>query len=157
MLLLAGCGNENGFQMETQTTETTVEQTVELTIPKNHVVEKYSDLYDVTINSDGSVTYHLTQAQYDTLLNDVREETENALQVIMKNIPTFTSIGHDEDFQKITVETSNDELSFREAASMLTLTAYGKIYNAYAGNPNAVIYITYNHDGKELYSCDSSG
>lgn len=155
-LILAGCGKDTEDHTQRDVpTEQTVEQTIDLTIPKDYVMVSAGDVYDTTLNPDESVTYHLTQAQYDVLLTDVREETEAALQVIMKDIPTFTSIDHDEEFQSFTVETSNVELSFREAASMITLFAYGKMYNAYFGNPDAIIYITYTHDGTEVYSCNS--
>lgn len=153
MVHLAGCGSGNDYQVETQTTETTVEQTTDLTIPKDYVM--VTESYDVTNNEDGSVTYHLTLSEYDDLLAYIREDTELALQGLVKDIESFTVIEHDENFQNFTVETSNTELSFREATSMITLFSYGKMYNAYFGNLDAIISITYIHAGTEIYSCDS--
>ena len=132
---------------------------VELTIPNSYVNDSAAPEETdgtVIVNNDGSVTYNLTEEMYAELLSKIQEGCEASLDGLVQRIPTIISIEHDPDFRNFTVETESEDLSFSEAASMITLFAVGGQYNAYAGESNAVIYINYTHKGTTVFVCDSS-
>lgn len=126
VLFLSSCGKEPISLIESQPfispDEPPSDTVVSITVPKGYDV---LDQYEPKLNPDGSATYILTHSQHDELLADIREETEVILCSFMKDNPCFISIEHDENYTSFTTETSNEELSFREAASMITLFYLG--------------------------------
>lgn len=97
------------------------------------------------LNSDGSVTYVMTEGQRQELAAKVADSIEEEISGMLTSgdYPNFKSIDANEDYTEFKVVTSSEELSMGEMFSAPMFYALGGMYNAYTGNPGVNIRVQY--------------
>lgn len=133
MLLLVGCGGKDGASntYEQNDSVTEVENSdlggeaievdkhlfsVEVTIPASFFgdddleqikteAEQEEGIKEVTINSDGSITYKMTKAAHSKMMDDAREEMENTIREILDggDFPSIVDIKTNRSFAEFTM------------------------------------------------------
>lgn len=121
---------------------------VELTIPKDLIGEGVTQesldataaekgYKSATLNEDGSVTYIMTKAQHNTLMEETRATIEEGLADIITsgNYPSFVEIRANETYSAFEVVMSTDSVGLAESFSVLAFYMYGGLYNSFNGTP----------------------
>lgn len=120
---------------------------VELTIPVDfvelHTQDEWNKISDemgyksITLNSDGSVTYKMTNKQHQEIIEVTRQSINVELNKMVgsSEYPNITDIKANNDFTEFTVSTTSEKLSFSESFSILAFYMFGGMYNAFSGNP----------------------
>lgn len=109
--------------------------------------------YSATINEDGSVTYVMSNKKHQEALEEYKASIiESFAEMIgSENYPDITDITVNDDCTVFTVTTKSTSLSMNESFSVLGFYVMGAFYNQFAGNPDAVIYVTFiNEDSGEI-------
>jgi len=113
-----------------------------------------------TLNDDGSVTYVMTKAQHQQMLDDMAAGIDEALATIpgSEDYPCVTAVSHNDDFTTFTVTTTNAEPDMNESFSMYVYWFYGAYYNSLVGDADANITVEFvNADsGEVIGSYDSA-
>ena len=89
---------------------------VEITIPASLIAdddpeqikaeaEREDGILEVTINSDGSITYKMTKAAHSKMMDDAREEMENTIREILDggDFPSIVDIKTNRSFAEFTM------------------------------------------------------
>jgi len=112
-----------------------------------------------TLNDDGSVTYVMTAKEHKELMKTLEENIDETLEGMVgsDDYPNITSIEHNDDYTKFTVETESEELSEAESFSILTYYILGGCYNAYNGTEVSNIHVDFvsADSGDVIDSADS--
>lgn len=92
--------------------------------------------YSVTLNSDGSATYTMTQKQHKEFINDCYNEIQDNLtkMIASETYPNITKIETNENLTEFTITTKSTELDNQESFSVLSFYLYGELYNLFNGN-----------------------
>jgi len=98
-----------------------------------------------TLNSDGSVTYVMTEKQRQELEAEVKKQIDEQLDEILSSgdYPRFLSIEANEDYTGFKVYVSTDSLNFMELFSAPTFYMLGGLFNAYTGRDAENIHVDY--------------
>lgn len=120
--------------------------TVELTIPASFIDEDTTQATldetaanagykTATLNDDGSVTYVMTKAQHEELMNEICSGIDEALldMIDPDTYPTFQEISANSDYTEFTVTLNAEEVGFMESFSVLAFYMYGGMYHAFNG------------------------
>lgn len=113
-----------------------------------------------TLNSDGSVTYIITKKQHKEWIDETKKTINDALSEMVgsETYPNITSAEANEDFTVFTIKTTNTELSFSEALSVMAFYAYGGMYAIVCGESVDNIHVDFINSttGELVESADSS-
>ena len=172
MLLLVGCGGKDGASntYEQNDSVTEVENSdlggeaievdkhlfsVEVTIPASFFgdddleqikteAEQEEGIKEVTINSDGSITYKMTKATHSKMMDDIKKEIENTIQEIKSSgdYPSIIDIKV-ESYKEFTmvVDREKFENSF-DAIATLGLGMGSMFYQAFDGVESEAMKVT---------------
>ena len=96
--------------------------TVEITVPAEFIDEgitqesldtqvSASGYVSATLNDDGSVTYVMTKAAHNEMMNGIRETIQQSLSEMVgsEEFPSFTKVEANDDFTQFTIETTSTE------------------------------------------------
>ncbi len=124
--------------------ESEAERNVELAIPAEYAEPSYP-VGEVKWNGDGSVTYFLTEDEYETLLSEVHTTIQEELNTMCEDrfFPNVDSMTANEDCTVFTVVVTSIRLSKAEQTSIPRLYELGRLYAAYCGNTSDSIRIDY--------------
>lgn len=119
---------------------------VNLTIPAEYAEEGATqEVYDqkakeagwksATLNADGSVTYVMTKAQHEEMLDNLAKSINEGLDELVGSeaYPNFVSIQANDDFTEFEVVTKSESLDMAEAFSTMTFYVYGGMYHVFNG------------------------
>lgn len=119
---------------------------VNLTIPAEYVEEgSTQEIYDqkakeagwksATLNADGSVTYVMTKAQHEEMLDNLAKSINEGLDELVgsETYPNFVSIQANDDFTEFEVVTKSESLDMAESFSTMAFYIFGGMYNAFNG------------------------
>lgn len=117
---------------------------VEITIPADLMGETTQADLDAQVssgaylsakrNDDGSVTYKMTKAQHQEVMDSIRKTIMDALdEMVASQDYTFTKIEPNADFTKFTVTTTASELNIAESFSVMAFYMYGGMYSVFNG------------------------
>lgn len=140
------------------------ESTVEFTLPATYVgnqtqedLDKMAAKYgspSVTLNSDGSATFKMTQEQHKEFLEKYREEINKSIQetyVGTENYPNITKVETNDSFTEFTITTKSAKLDMNESLSTIVFKMYGGIYSLFSGEEIDDVSITFiNADTGEV-------
>ena len=112
------------------------------------------------LNEDGSVTYVMTKAQHQELLEDTKQSIDEAIAEIAESedYPSITDITANDDYTNFTVTTNHEELDMSESFLVLGLYIYGGMYAVYSGEEVDNIHVDFvnSETGEIITSSDSS-
>lgn len=130
--------------------------TVEITVPAEFIDEgttqesldtqvSASGYISATLNDDGSVTYVMTKAAHDEMMNGIRETIQQSLSEMVgsEEFPSFTKVEANDDFTQFTIETTSTELGLVESFSVLGFYMFGGMYHAFNGTQVDDIAVTF--------------
>lgn len=111
------------------------------------------------LNSDGSVTFVMSDDQYEDLLAGVKKTVDDALDEMVgsEEYPDITAITHNEDYSEFTITTKNEEVSLSELMSVITFYTSGYTYSVYSGDAIGNVHVDFVNEasGEVIYSTDS--
>ena len=120
---------------------------VEFTVPAEFFDEGTQESLDeavneegfksATLNDDGSVSYVMTRATHEKMMDDIREEIDSSLAEMVgsEEYPTITKIEPNSTYTEFKVYLSTEEVGLAESFSVLALYVFGGMYNAFNGEP----------------------
>ena len=130
--------------------------TVEITVPAEFIDEgitqesldtqvSASGYVSATLNDDGSVTYVMTKAAHNEMMNGIRETIQQSLSEMVgsEEFPSFTKVEANDDFTQFTIETTSTELGLVESFSVLGFYMFGGMYHAFNGTQVDDIAVTF--------------
>ena len=130
--------------------------TVEITVPAEFIDEgttqesldtqvSASGYISVTLNDDGSVTYVMTKAAHNEMMNGIRDTLQQSLSEMVgsEEFPSFTKVEANDDFTQFTIETTSTELGLVESFSVLGFYMFGGMYHAFNGTQVDDIAVTF--------------
>ena len=137
--------------------------TVEITVPAEFIDEgttqesldtqvSASGYISATLNDDGSVTYVMTKAAHNEMMNGIRDTLQQSLSEMVgsEEFPSFTKVEANDDFTQFTIETTSTELGLVESFSVLGFYMFGGMYHAFNGTQVDDIAVTFiNADTSE--------
>lgn len=130
--------------------------TVEITVPAEFIDEgttqesldtqvSASGYISATLNDDGSVTYVMTKAAHDEMMNGIRETIQQSLSEMVgsEEFPSFTKVEANDDFTQFTIETTSTELGLVESFSVLGFYMFGGMFHSFNGTQVDDIAVTF--------------
>ena len=130
--------------------------TVEITVPAEFIDEgttqesldtqvSASGYISATLNDDGSVTYVMTKAAHNEMMNGIRDTLQQSLSEMVgsEEFPSFTKVEANDDFTQFTIETTSTELGLVESFSVLGFYMFGGMYHAFNGTQVDDIAVTF--------------
>lgn len=130
--------------------------TVEITVPADFIDEgttqesldtqvSASGYISATLNDDGSVTYVMTKAAHNEMMNGIRDTLQQSLSKMVgsEEFPSFTKVEANDDFTQFTIETTSTELGLVESFSVLGFYMFGGMYHAFNGTQVDDIAVTF--------------
>lgn len=130
--------------------------TVEITVPAEFIDEgttqesldtqvSASGYVSATLNDDGSVTYVMTKAAHNEMMNGIRETIQQSLSEMVGSdeFPSFTNVEANDDFTQFTIETTSTEPGLVESFSVLGFYMFGGMYHAFNGTQVDDIAVTF--------------
>jgi hypothetical protein len=113
----------------------------------------------VTLNADGSVTYVMSKAQHNNMMDELRESIKQGLSGIIASgdYPNYVSIEPNDDYTKFVIVTKSDEVDFMESIGVLAFYMYGGMYNAFNGTPTENITVSFVNEasGQVIHEANS--
>ena len=100
----------------------------------------------VDLKADGSASFTLTQESYEQLLERYRTVIDAGLQGLIDDqgsMINIIDIKADKDYSDFTVTLDNGEFTIMDGFSVIYYYMYGGIYNAFLGNPEKKITVTF--------------
>lgn len=155
---LAACGKT----AETYDVEITLpaELTGQTTQESLDEAVKNGQVHTATRNEDGSVTYVMSKRQHEDLMNEVKEQLQEALDELVgsEEYSNFTKIEANSDYTHFTVTTKSTELGFAESFSSMMFYILGGMYAALNGTSDVEITVDYVNaeTGEVIESVNSS-
>ncbi len=174
---------DNGTGTEAESTDDGMEQleaigdvdvdkglfNVTLTIPKDFVGDTTQEKLDesvkengyksATLNSDGSVTYVMTKAQHEEMLEGIRESLDQSLSEMIgsSDYPNITNVEHNDDYTSFTITTKNAEPDLSESFSVMAIYMYGGMYGIFSGEEVDNVHVDFrNADTGEIIGSSNS-
>lgn len=102
------------------------------------------------LNDDGSVTYRLTEKQFEDMFSGMKQLIDEGLQELVDNEEyAFTNIEHNADYTLYDVSLSTDEIGMNESFMTLAFYMYSGLYSVFTGGaPENVKVNFYNPAGQ---------
>ena len=112
----------------------------------------------VDLKADGSASFTLTQESYEQLLERYRTVIDAGLRGLIDDqgsMINIIDIKADKDYSDFTVTLDNGEFTIMDSFSIIYYYMYGGIYNAFLGNPEKKIAVTFvDKDGNTIETID---
>jgi len=179
VLCLAGCGAVNENVQETSVPAAELKdvqvkndnESVVLTVPKDFLgAEMTQEDYDalakkkgygsITLNDDGSATYHMTKAQHDEMMIGLAESIDRTLEEMAESddYPNVENIIANEDYTAFEVSINADEVGLDDSVVVLPLYTYGGMYNVFNGTqtPSVKVRFFNSKTGMLISEADSA-
>lgn len=133
------------------------EKTIEFTVPTDFLDEETTQesldaevaaangVLSGTLNEDGSVTYIMTEAKHNELMQGLRERIDEGLNDLVgsEEYPSITAIDSSEDYTSFTVSVSTDTVGLQESFLVMAFYMYGGMYNTFNGTPAENISVAF--------------
>lgn len=128
---------------------------VTLTIPADFVGEVTQEQLDetarengyksVTLNDDGSVTYVVTKAQHEEMMNGIRQSIEESLSEIVgsEDYPSVVSVEANDDYTEYKIILNVEEVGISEGILAMGLYVFSGMYHVFNGTEAGNINIQY--------------
>lgn len=151
LVLMVGCGTD-------------AEPTVELTIPKDYIGNTTQEELNktaedkgyeaITLNSDGSATYVMTESKHKAMMDEIQSYINNALaDMVNSGDYKYLEIKTNENFTDFTVTTAATELETQDSVAVMGFYMFGGMYNSFSGDDVDNIHVSFiNVDTKEVIS-----
>ncbi len=134
-----------------------LENTIKFTVPQDFLGEETTQesldaevaaadgVLSGTLNGDGSVTYVMTEAKHNELMQGMRERIDEGLNDLVgsEEYPSITAIDSSEDYTSFTVSVSTDTVGLQESFLVMAFYMYGGMYNTFDGTPTENITVTF--------------
>ena len=142
--------------------------TVSLTVPADLAQNITQETIDAGIgtqyqaasrNEDGSITYKMTKAQHQAMLEQLSVSFDNGLQEMINDDGTYTiaNITRNDDFTVFDITLDGAEPSMSDSFAAFGLYMYGGMYGVFNGSrPEHVIVNYYDSNGNLIESGDSA-
>ena len=142
--------------------------TVSLTVPADLAQNITQETIDAGIgtqyqaasrNEDGSITYKMTKAQHQAMLEQLSVSFDNSLQEMINDDGTYTiaNITRNDDFTVFDITLDGAEPSMSDSFAAFGLYMYGGMYGVFNGSrPEHVIVNYYDSNGNLIESGDSA-
>lgn len=117
------------------------------------VVCKEKGYKSATLNDDGSVTYVITKAQHQEMMEGIKQSIQESLDDMVngEDYPNFKEITVKDDYSEFDVQFSGEKLSLTESMAILAFRMYGAMYNIFNGTEcDDYIVRFYNSETGEL-------
>ena len=112
----------------------------------------------VDLKADGSAAFTLTHDSFEQLLERYRNTIDTGLQGLIEDqgsMINIIDIKADKDYSDFTVTLDNGEFTIMDGFSVIYYYMYGGIYNAFLGNPEKKIAVTFvDKDGNTIETID---
>lgn len=109
------------------------------------------------LNDDGSVTYKLTEKQFDTMFAGMKQLIDEGLQELIDNEEyAFTEIRHNSDYTLFDVSLSTDEIGMNESFMTLAFYMYSGLYNMFTGHPTDAVKVNFYNPAGELITPENA-
>ena len=112
----------------------------------------------VDLKADGSAAFTLTHDSFEQLLERYRNTIDTGLQGLIEDqgsMINIIDIKADKDYSDFTVTLDNGEFTIMDSFSIIYYYMYGGIYNAFLGNPDKKIAVTFtDKDGNTIETID---
>ena len=126
--------------------------TVDITMPAAYVEEgttqetldqqagEAGGYQSATLHDDGSVTYTMTRAQHQAMLDELRTTIDETLADLIDSgsYPNFVSVEANDDYTLFEVVTTGDTVSAEESMAVLGFYIFGGLYQILNGGSEAV-------------------
>lgn len=129
---------------------------VTLTIPPDFIEEgmtqdqldqevKDSGYKSATLNDDGSVTYVMTKAQHQEMMQGIRESIDNSLSEMVgsEDCPSIVKIEANSDYTQYTVTLNTEEVGLSEGFVALAFYVYSGMYHVFNGTEPGDVNVKY--------------
>ena len=102
---------------------------------------------DAVLNDDGSVTYVMSESQYESLIDDMILVYDDSIDE-MEDLEDsgIMEIKRDDDFSCFTIVMVDGKMPAEEALLETNLTYMGRMYAAFAGTEKSEIKVAYVDD-----------
>ncbi len=112
----------------------------------------------VDLKADGSAAFTLTHDSFEQLLERYRNTIDTGLQGLIEDqgsMINIIDIKADKDYSDFTVTLDNGEFTIMDSFSIIYYYMYGGIYNAFLGNPEKKISVTFtDKNGNTIETID---
>ena len=126
--------------------------TVDITMPAAYVEEGMTQetldqqageaggYQSATLHDDGSVTYTMTRAQHQAMLDELRTTIDETLADLIDSgsYPNFVSVEASDDYTLFEVVTTGDTVSAEESMAVLGFYIFGGLYQILNGGSESV-------------------
>lgn len=124
---------------------------------------KENGVSEVAVNSDGSVTYKMSQEIHQKILDDLKSIVDESIQETLSDkntYPSFTDITYEDDMSLFTVSCDQSLYTEYQAFAALNFVIQGIYYQALNGGDSGTANVLVNFVDKDtnevLYTYDSS-
>ena len=133
---------------------------VTLTIPVDFVEEDMtqekldqvaaeSGYQSATLNADGSITYVMTKAQHNKMMEGIRESIDESLSSMgnSDDYPGMVSVKANDDYTKFTVTMSTDEVGMESSFAVMMFYISSGMYHVFNGTEVDNVNVQYVKEG----------
>lgn len=109
------------------------------------------------VNEDGSVTYVMTKAQHEELLDTISQEIDKSISDIIDQYANTVSVTPNDNYTSFVVVTKNQEIDLNETFLVPSLYTFGGMYAAFSGEEAENIHIDFKNEesGEIINTADS--
>lgn len=128
---------------------------VTLTVPADFIGEITQEQLDestkengyksATLNNDGSVTYVMTKAQHQDMMEGIRKSIDDSLSEMANSeeYPSIVKIEANSDYTKYTVTLNTEEVGIMEGLASMGLYIFSGTYHIFNGTEPGNINVQY--------------
>lgn len=128
---------------------------VTITVPADFIGEITQEQLDeskkengyksATLNGDGSVTYVITKAQHQEMMDGIRQSIDESLAEMAssEDYPGIVKIEANSDYTKYTVTLNTEEVGIREGVAAMGLYIFSGMYHVFNGTDPGNINVQY--------------
>lgn len=128
---------------------------VTLTVPADFIGEITQEQLDestkengyksATLNNDGSVTYVMTKAQHQDMMEGIRKSIDDSLSEMANSeeYPSIVKIEANSDYTKYTVTLNTEEVGIMEGFASMGLYVFSGTYHIFNGTEPGNINVQY--------------
>ena len=99
---------------------------------------------NATINDDGSISFTTTQENLQLYLDSFKDELDNSIEEMLTDGSTnIEHVIYSDDLTDFNVNMKGTELNLYDSMTCIVFITYGLMYNTFAGNGDAEIFVNY--------------
>lgn len=101
-----------------------------------------------TLNDDGSVTYVMTKAQHQEMMQGIKDTIDSSLSEIAasEDYPGIVKVEANSDYTQYKVYLSTEEVGLSESMAVLSFYIFGGMYHVFNGTESGNINVQYISD-----------